>query len=368
MHSSVRMSSTTSRGRRVLIGSLCAALTGLALGTLPVTPAAGVTDPVPAFEVTASDLSFILKQIKISEAHANDGNLLCPTTTDTSGTCVPDPILPWGLRTVTGVFNNILPGKGANGSADRPFPRLTGDYGWPGEGAGSGTFDLDGPGPSPASSVTSTGYGDANVVDGDPRMISNLIVDQTTSKPGRRRSGQPRARLGGARGRVAASSRTGHRTRGCRRRTTPWFTLFGQFFDHGLDIVNKGGNGTVVVPLAADDPLYRHRRRAEHVRGLPAGLRSMSRTPTVIGVDASGRQHNNQTTPFVDQNQTYTSHPSHQVFLREYDDATGRPRGTGRLLDGGRGGLATWTETKQLAREILGIVLDDMDILNVPRW
>ena len=26
----------------------------------------------------------------------------------------------------------------------------------------------------------------------------------------------------------------------------------------------------------------------------------------------------NTTTPFVDQNQTYTSHPSHQVFLREY--------------------------------------------------
>ena len=26
----------------------------------------------------------------------------------------------------------------------------------------------------------------------------------------------------------------------------------------------------------------------------------------------------NTTTSFVDQNQTYTSHPSHQVFLREY--------------------------------------------------
>ena len=26
----------------------------------------------------------------------------------------------------------------------------------------------------------------------------------------------------------------------------------------------------------------------------------------------------NTTTPFVDQNQTYTSHPSHQVFLRDY--------------------------------------------------
>ena len=35
-----------------------------------------------------------------------------------------------------------------------------------------------------------------------------------------------------------------------------WFTLFGQFFDHGLDLVNKGGSGTVFVPLQPDDLLY----------------------------------------------------------------------------------------------------------------
>ena len=35
-----------------------------------------------------------------------------------------------------------------------------------------------------------------------------------------------------------------------------WFTLFGQFFDHGLDLVTKGGNGTVYIPLQPDDPLY----------------------------------------------------------------------------------------------------------------
>ncbi len=32
------------------------------------------------------------------------------------------------------------------------------------------------------------------------------------------------------------------------------FTFFGQFFDHGLDLANKGG-GTVFVPLKDDDPL-----------------------------------------------------------------------------------------------------------------
>ena len=34
-------------------------------------------------------------------------------------------------------------------------------------------------------------------------------------------------------------------------------------------------------------------------------------------VDSNGNAENT-TTPFVDQNQTYTSHPSHQVFLREF--------------------------------------------------
>ena len=79
--------------------------------------------------------------------------------------------------------------------------------------------------------------------------------------------------------------------------------------------------------------------------------------------------HNNQTTPFVDQNQTYTSHPSHQVFLREYvlvdhdkcrhaDAAVD----TGRLLEGADGGLATWADIKAQALNVLGFALDDLDV------
>ena len=45
----------------------------------------------------------------------------------------------------------------------------------------------------------------------------------------------------------------------------------------------------------------------------------------------------NVTTPFVDQNQTYTSHPSHQAFLREYELVDGKPLATGRMLDGAEG-------------------------------
>ena len=50
---------------------------------------------------------------------------------------------------------------------------------------------------------------------------------------------------------TATTSSTNRRTG--RRLSAPfnsWFTLFGQFFDHGLDLVNKGGNGTVFIPLS----------------------------------------------------------------------------------------------------------------------
>jgi Ca2+-binding RTX toxin-like protein len=40
--------------------------------------------------------------------------------------------------------------------------------------------------------------------------------------------------------------------------TSGIFTLFGQFFDHGLDFINKGGQGSkIIIPLAPNDPLYR---------------------------------------------------------------------------------------------------------------
>src|SRR5919206_490119 len=43
---------------------------------------------------------------------------------------------------------------------------------------------------------------------------------------------------------------------------------------------------------------------------------------------------NNTDSPWVDQSQTYTSHASHQVFLREYAMTAGKPVDTGKLLGG----------------------------------
>ena len=60
--------------------------------------------------------------------------------------------------------------------------------------------------------------------------------------------------------------------------------------------------------------------------------------PTTIGVDESlddGRPVNT-TTSFVDQNQTYTSHSSHQVFIRQYELNADRSAGGHRQPDRGR--------------------------------
>ena len=54
------------------------------------------------------------------------------------------------------------------------------------------------------------------------------------------------------------------------------FTFFGQFFDHGLDLVNKGGSGTVFVPLQPDDPLFVRRRSTDQLHGADAGPRNQS--------------------------------------------------------------------------------------------
>ncbi len=155
-------------------------------------------------------------------------------------------------------------------------------------------------------------------------------------------------------------------------------TIFGQFFDHGLDLVNKGGNGTVYIPLEADDPLI---AGADKVFGtaddLPEQLRFMTLTRATPTWDADGTaQHENATTPWVDQNQTYTSHASHQVFLREYvrkDIGDGvKTYSTGHLLDGKNatgskdGAIANWSEVKAQALTMLGIRLQDTDVHRVP--
>jgi hypothetical protein len=165
-----------------------------------------------------------------------------------------------------------------------------------------------------------------------------------------------------------------------------WMTLFGQFFDHGLDLVAKGGNGTVYIPLQPDDPIIAGDDGIfDTADDLPAHLRFMTVTRATVDADgipgtADDNEAQNFTSPHVDQNQTYTSHPSHQIFVREYVANTvagltdsdgnsipiGAPVATGLLIEGASGGLATWGEVKAQAATSLGIELTDAETLNIP--
>ena len=150
------------------------------------------------------------------------------------------PLAGTGLRTVTGVYNNLLDGQEHYGAADQPFPRRL-----------SKSFGVADPlctGPV-AGPTTSYSQSSGIVCDAEPRTVSNLIVDQTTSNPAA----------------VAAATRQGTEAdlidvddnpatpanglfipniatdAGLSARSNAWFTFFGQFFDHGLDLVTKGG-------------------------------------------------------------------------------------------------------------------------------
>src|SRR3954470_23011863 len=170
----------TCRGVRGRKRSATAALIGMLASTfggnvfVPTTVSAQSTAPVSqGFPINAGDLRFIYEQILVAQDHAAGGNLL-----GTGPNQVSDPQLPRGLRTVDGSFNNLVPVPDQHmfGAADRLFPRLLVPSFRDAE-----TFDPDGPGPAPAV-PTSYKQNSGIVADSDPRVISNLIVDQTTTK------------------------------------------------------------------------------------------------------------------------------------------------------------------------------------------
>lgn len=396
-----------------------------------------------------SDLEFILDQIKIAEAHAAGQPLYGP------GGLVPAYNLSFGLRTVDGSYNHLLPGQEKWGASNVQFPSLLDPVYRPADGT---LFDPDGPmGPAPAM-PTAANYNPSNnpnslVFDSSLRTISNLLVDQTLGNPaaileGLARAGDPdplttlpaitaiyqafkpasdaeyQARVvlqnaqtaateaddglpGDTPEEVAAQAALAAATAahdvtvadleaaravrdvalesyglamdgdnvhlpnispdgGLSASFNSWFTLFGQFFDHGLDLINKGGSGTVFIPLEPDDPLY--------VEGSHTNFMVLTRATVSAGTDgimgtADDVRPVNTTTSYVDQNQTYASHASHQVFLRQYEvNAAGHPVATGKLIEGAGGapgGMATWGEVKEQAL-MLGILLTDQDVGKVP--
>ena len=149
-----------------------------------------------------------------------------------------------------------------------------------------------------------------------------------------------------------------------------WNTLFGQFFDHGLDSIGKGGNklspngvgARVIIPLAPDDPLYAFTPpNADGVRALsipratvanpeqagPDGRFGTSDDLASAGADGKygtaddvlGRanpEYDNHVSPYIDQSQTYGSIDDITDLLREWvvDPTTGKYAPGMRLFDG----------------------------------
>ncbi|MDX6534494.1 MAG: hypothetical protein QOF68_2238 [Gaiellales bacterium] len=339
---------------------------GVALGLCAALTVSGSAEKASAVTPIRSDLEFILLQIKRAEAHAAGGNLAGPGPLQ-----IGSPLLPYGLRTVDGTYNNIIPGQEMFGAADRMFPRLLDPFFRPAESG-----DLDGPfGPMPPIVSSSYAQKRGTVIDSRPRIISNLIVDQTTDNPAAQAAFDqtPNSELSGD---IFFIPNRAPDT-GLSAPYNSWFTLFGQFFDHGLDLTTKGRAGTVIVPLQADDPLFDPLHPETNfmvltrATNLPGDDGIAGDDPTTPMVDESAddiQEHTNTTTPFVDQNQTYTSHPSHQVFLRDYEtNGAGLTVASGKMFDRPTvGGLATWADVKLQAEQMLGIELDDQDIFDVP--
>jgi Ca2+-binding RTX toxin-like protein len=356
-------------------------------------------------EFIKSDLEFILQQIMIAEQHAAGADLL---------SLLPNSLVPFGLRTVDGSFNNLVAGQSEFGASDNLFPRLTDPVFRDAETGTSYAQTAVDPSINPFVDPVGAGF----VIDSQPRTISNLIVDQTSRNPAavavagsagadgvwgtlddvlndgvsilRVRTGQDGI-LGTADDIADFSFDNVAPDAGLSAPFNLWFVFFGQFFDHGLDLVQKGDSGTVFIPLQADDPLI---AGADTVLGtaddLPPALRFMVLTratnqagpDNVVGTADDIHEHVNTTSPFVDQNQTYTSTPSHQVFLRAYElNAAGAPTATGKLIvnrtlgvdgefgtadDTVLGGMSTWGAVKAQARDLLGIQLTDYDAVNVP--
>jgi len=315
-----------------------------------------------------ADLQFILKQIRFAEGHSESGG-----GCDALLALLPNASVPWGLRTVTGECNSLLPGQEDFGQADKEFLSLV-------EPVFSNAQPLSQPmGPDDVfGAQTSYKFGDGRTVeDSTARLISHLIVNQSVDNPAAVLAAEAEG------GETIGPDRAGANQifipntapdEGLSAPINAFMTFFGQFFDHGLDLVNKGGNGFVVMPLPEDDPLYDPEssanfmmmKRATRDAG-PDGF--IGTADDVAGIV-------NATTPHVDQQQTYASHESAHVLLREYEMVNGCPEATGRLIDGygndgvhgggDDGGMARWDDVQLQARTMLGLDLDDADGNNVP--
>ena len=233
-----------------------------------------------SYELSDNDIEFLLKQAQAGVVAAED----LADVSDASG-----------VRTLDGFGNNVE--NPLWGNADQTFKRLSDTH-----------FDngVDTPREGPV-----------------PRDISNLILNQ--NKDGETNNFGPNA------GDDDLNLENNFRA-------NEFVWAFGQYFDHGLDFIPKGGEngdgteaGTMFLgnfeTQNGDIPLTL-------TRATPADG---------TGINGVPREYINQTSPFIDQNQAYGSNDKILEFLLERDD---NGQFTGRLLSGANTDIPTLGEAK----------------------
>jgi len=353
-----------------------------------------------------TDMDFLLRQVTINylKPDPNNPGQFIPTNIF-NYSALTNALDPSGVREVAGTNNNLVGGhwdatanggqgawapgpNGAWGESSQPFLNLA-----VGQSVGS----------APEASYNDPG---SPVADADPRLIANLVSTMYTSGP----LANPAAALAATNGSAGAQfanltadelptafvANAGVLGGG---RYNEFFVSFGQFFDHGLDFVNRNSdpNATVTIALSPNDPLA---AGADHISGNADDVTSIQvrRADVANASDAGGDgvfgtaddafhsagpdgvsgnaddiysrpEYTNQTGLLIDQSQTYGSHQSVNALLREYD-AGGHP--TGRVVAANTTagptvshGLATWADVKANAARI-GVALQDSDVHNAP--
>ncbi|BAU73409.1 peroxidase family protein [Metapseudomonas furukawaii] len=282
---------------------------------------------------------------------------------------------PIGLRNVSGFFNNLTHDGHAWGSFGQDFIRLTlPDYShYVQQNAGNAAWQdylASHPG---ADLGSATPYADPNasVVDYTPRMISQTIASggvvfarDAQGHIVHDANGVAVVSDAGLLGQLGEADPTSPdsgqffirnlNTVAGDPSTTGWFTLFGQFFDHGLDFIDKPSQtATITIPLAPDDPLY----GSIGPDGQPVHAITIHRA-SVGSVDAAGTpNYRNLDSPYIDQNQTYGSDASVTQLLREWVADPNNPghfRAGARLFDGTTlSDEAAWTLNGVLTHQTL---------------
>jgi Ca2+-binding RTX toxin-like protein len=220
--------------------------------------------------------------------------------------------------------------------------------------------------------------GPVNVFDANPRLISNIINNQDDLDLAQVQDDPtttPNGRLNPLSGPVNPLAYSGY------------FTIMGQFFDHGLDFVHKGTDGFVYTPILPGDPLYITPTASNPN---PQNYFKTARTNTTNGESI------NTVSPFVDLSQEYGSAFAHTVFLKEWKAVPGNIVTSGYLLAHQNkiqsvnteyqliagvptlvnipatnvttaldGGQATWADIKTNAK-VLGLTLHDYNVNDIP--